>query len=996
MAEYRTLTGNFSLRGVVQDVMGDDYKFQSETMKVGTDSNYNDHRVYATLSGGDASNEDISSSAIQRATLTVSVKKESTTTVSSRLYIYFYNKSVDTYSAHVLFNALNGGQSSNTTATIGENTTNSQTVSVDLGASNATNIKNYGVGFTVDGNDIVRLESVSIEYQIVDEKVPPTLGLRFPNGRMVNGTYYHDPHKPFLLQGSYSQAANAPMEKMKFMVYTEYPNTSMTYTFAEITDVTETVTWYPDHTSFAGQRWDSLPRQGAVGILAVTNGGYYSDELIVPFVIAESVIKVTSPMSGGIVKNDGDLRITFSIEAPPELPTMEPPDYIYCYPGYDGAIGNTGTMVYGNTYTIPVKKLAGHNSVNIYVSTMYSGAANKSGYTDSTVGHLFDETIIATWYIQEVATSGHVSLSSTTHPMVTVRWESSGQAAFQVMVDNWLSDIVWGSDTSYKIPFVLGFGENHAVSVRIQDKNGNWGEWSIPVYTSATTLLGDTSNQIQIIKKDWYIGIQWAAGSLFGNGLTEDVLLYRNDELIAVSDIAEMVEFTDATATGETTYQIVVPYIQDPLDKGCCWYTKKVTVDATPATDGITVDGEWLPLRYTIDAPQRTQTTRTEETYTRYYSGRNFPISMRSGRSSKKLSLRYGDPDTSLADKLESLAGRVVLYRNKLGEKMWGELNDITANRGKRYCDVQFDLTQTDKNEMILYDWVKKYTPISTLKIGDKVLFGKYQVATEKPEQIAWIIVDSDSSTETVVLMAEGILDRLCYDAKEPNSDEYYFQTNGNATYKLSNIHQWLNSNSPAGKWYTPAHATDQSPDSDSVVARYGIYADRPGFLYNFRNEELACIESTTVQSNRPMYDPGEQVIDEYETKVYLPSITEIGCTQEDEPSLGSVFSYFGISSNSPVAYPTKQASENSKYSSKMTWNTTKATAYFTRNATTGKYVSYVVGGPTTKDESGGWESISYSPAESYGIRPVLRVKRSMMMSMEKNSDGYYVAKVSE
>lgn len=996
MAEYRTLTGEFSLRGVVQDVTGDSCEFQSGNMKMGSDADYNDHRVFATLTGGDASDETLSASTIKSATLTISVKKESTTTTNTRLYIYFYNKSVGTYSAQVLFSALNGEQSSHSLATLDENTTSSQTVSVTLGAANSANVKNYGVGFTVDGNDIVRLESVSIEYTIEDEKVPPTLGLSFPNGKMVNGTYYHDPHKSFLMKASYSQVANAPMEKMDFVVFTEYPDTSSTYTFAEITDVSETVTWYPDQSSFVNQCWERLPREGAVGIRAKTEWGYYENTLIVPFKIAESEIAVVSPTSGAIVKTDEDLKITFSIKAPAELSTMEKPDEIYVFPGYDGETGSTGTLMTGKVFTLQKKELIGHESVNLYISTSYNGAEDKYGNTERTVHRSWDKTILATFYIQEVAGTNNITLSSNTKPIVTVNWESAGQTAFQVKVDEWVSEIVYGDEKSYKIPFVLSYRETHAISVRIQDGYGSWSEWTTPVYNTANDEMGDAASPLEVKKENGVVEIRWRAGSLYTVGVVDDALLYRNGELIAIAKMEEVIELEDETAIGYSTYQIILPYI-DEVDQGVCWYTQKVTIDATPATDGITVDGEWIPLRYTIDSPQRTQTTRSEETYTRYYAGRKFPVSMRSGRNSKRLSLGYGEPGTSLADTLEDLVGKVVLYRNRLGEKMWGELNGVTSKRGQRYCDVQFELTQVDKNETLLYNWAKKYKRIYELGVGDKVLFGKYQVGAESPEPIAWIIVDKDhTGTGNVTLMAEGILDRLCYDAKEPDSEEYYYERNGNSNFQLSNIYQWLNSDAPAGEWYTQTHDTDQAPDSDEVVAMYGVYADRPGFLNGFNSKELTYLKSVTIQSNRPMYENDAQVIDEYEAKVYLPSVTELGYTQDNEAELGSVFMYFGTQKNSPVAYPTKQASEHSRYSANYTgtWSQEAATPCFTRSATTGKYTSFVVGSPTTQ-EDGVWQYVSYSPYDSQGIRPVLNISSGMKVTVDKNESGYYVAEPS-
>lgn len=708
MAEYRTLTGEFSLRGVVQDVTGDSCEFQSGNMKMGRDTDYNDHRVFATLTGGDASDETLSASTIKNATLTISVKKESTTTTNTRLYIYFYNKSVGTYSAQVLFSALNGGQSSYATSILDENTTSSQTTSVVLAGTNAANVKNYGVGFTTDGNDIVRLESVSIEYTIVDEKVPPTLGLSFPNGKMVNGTYYHDPHKSFLMQASYSQVANAPMEKMTFKIYTNDAHTSY-YTLAEITDVSEAVTWYPDWGSFYNQQWIQLPRSGAIGICAKPEGEYYSDDLIVPFVIAESVVKITSPTSGSVVKSNEDIVLSFSIEPPPELPTMERPDAIWVWTGYDGEHGDSGKKMSGDTFTMGSGELAGHESVNFSISTEYRGATGEDGNSDLDVYNASYKDILATYYIQQVAGTGNVTVNGATTKayIVSVSWESTGQTAYQVRVGSYTSEIVWGNDTLYYVPFVLETGVMYPVQVRIQSTQGEWTDWTEPVYVTPQSPLFESKEGIRVTVEDGFSTVEIAPQI---DNLTNytTVLLYRDGVPIATFDVAEKISYTDVGANGETTYSVACARFYSTQKQGLAGFLAPVTIDATPSTDGLVLsDKTWLPLRYTTDEIKYGGSA-SEEVYQRYYSGRSYPVVMRSGRKTETLTLSYADPTGELADTLIEQVGTTVLFKNRDGLKFWGCLESVTPTRHLGWCEVSLTLRKVDVNEWVPLIWGEK------------------------------------------------------------------------------------------------------------------------------------------------------------------------------------------------------------------------------------------------------------------------------------------------
>lgn len=169
---------------------------------------------------------------------------------------------------------------------------------------------------------------------------------------------------------------------------------------------------------------------------------------------------------------------------------------------------------------------------------------------------------------------------------------------------------------------------------------------------------------------------------------------------------------------------------------------------------------------------------------------------------------------------------------------------------------------------------------LSELKVGAKVKFGKYQVNTETPEPIVWVIVAKNHPgypKNSVTLLSASCVDNRCYDAPEPLNPIKVRQECGNNNYSLSNIDQWLNSDADAGKWYKPRHQYDAPPDE--AEGNYGRwYAKRCGFLHWFSQQERISILTTTIKVLRTPTDGDE--INVIDRKVFLPSSEEL-----DRPS---------------------------------------------------------------------------------------------------------------
>lgn len=276
---------------------------------------------------------------------------------------------------------------------------------------------------------------------------------------------------------------------------------------------------------------------------------------------------------------------------------------------------------------------------------------------------------------------------------------------------------------------------------------------------------------------------------------------------------------------------------------------------------------------------------------------------------------------------------------------------------------------------------------LSNLAVGSKVKFGKFQVNTEDAQPIVWTIVAKNHQCtpaypeNAITLHATEILDLRCFDAKEPSNSNVDRRNSGNNLYSASNLDQWLNNDAVGGAWYSAAHSADHSPDTTAVTGGYGTqYANRPGFLNGFTDDEKAAILLTTIRVVKPSTDGGayEDVV----RKVFLPSTTEVGLSNEGSIAEGAAWGYY-TSDTARIGYVTQRCFSNTlssaKPSSKNTawdwWLRTPRYSFpdYVRNVRMNGTLSYI-----------------FAFHGDLGVRPALNLSSTLMVSDSTDVDGCY------
>lgn len=140
--------------------------------------------------------------------------------------------------------------------------------------------------------------------------------------------------------------------------------------------------------------------------------------------------------------------------------------------------------------------------------------------------------------------------------------------------------------------------------------------------------------------------------------------------------------------------------------------------------------------------------------------------------------------------------------------------------------------------------------------------------------------IDSENQENpTITLMAKEPLRYAIFDAEEPTNPDTMRKTGGNCRWSVSNIRQYLNSDSKY-PWFEKQHQYDEAPTIDKVNESYqtnaedAIYVNDDGFLTGFSKDVL---EHFTVVENKSRIceiDGGSQEITK--DKVFLLSYTEL------------------------------------------------------------------------------------------------------------------------
>lgn len=281
-------------------------------------------------------------------------------------------------------------------------------------------------------------------------------------------------------------------------------------------------------------------------------------------------------------------------------------------------------------------------------------------------------------------------------PQPTVSWTSSEQKSYQVRFGDYDSGAVYSSAKSHTVPRFFADG-NYPVQVRTQVASGEWSDWSETIYVAITNTPPEDVITLTAERDGDAVKLVWYC---MYNATYVQYIVYRNGVPIHKTDGGKnMAGFVDNLAVGESAY-----FVRGITAAKNYYQSETKTVDATPVTDLLyDVDaGTYIRLRYTVSSPTTVTYSRQIGVSYQYFAGRSEPVAIVNGRIERSTTQTYGSRTRELADKIDDMTGRTVLFRDTRGGGIYGVIEQVQTVHG-RIHSVTFTVSEVYHNERIEY-----------------------------------------------------------------------------------------------------------------------------------------------------------------------------------------------------------------------------------------------------------------------------------------------------
>lgn len=421
-------------------------------------------------------------------------------------------------------------------------------------------------------------------------------------------------------------------------------------------------------------------------IQAKSAAGVYSEPLTIQTKNVLREVKITKPAQDSVQIANAGIKIAWDLIGA---------DYLSQPSGYDMLISYDG----GAIWQTAVENISGSaTSYTIPAETIHSGAVLwrlRQKFVNNT---LVQPTIGAGARSRFTARYNPTAAAVTCDnlPQPTVSWTSSEQKSYQVRFGDYDSGAVYSAAKSHTVPRFFADG-NYPVQVRTQVASGEWSDWSETIYVAITNTPTDDAITLTAERDGDAVKLVWYC---MYNTTYVQYIVYRNGVPIhKTAGGKNMAGYVDNLAVGESAY-----FVRGITATKNYYQSTTKTVDATPATDLLyDVDaGTYIRLRYTVSSPTTVTYSRQIGVSYQYFAGRAEPVAIVNGRIERSTTQTYGSRTRELADKIDAMTGRTVLFRDTRGGGIYGVIEQVQTVHG-RIHSVTFTVREVYHNERIEY-----------------------------------------------------------------------------------------------------------------------------------------------------------------------------------------------------------------------------------------------------------------------------------------------------
>ena len=233
--------------------------------------------------------------------------------------------------------------------------------------------------------------------------------------------------------------------------------------------------------------------------------------------------------------------------------------------------------------------------------------------------------------------------------------------------------------------------------MRTQVASGEWSDWSETIYVAITNTPPDDAITLTAERDGDAVKLVWYC---MYNATYVQYIVYRNGMPIHKTDGGKnMAGFVDNLAVGKSAY-----FVRGITATKNYYQSETKTVDATPTTDLLydVEAGTYIRLRYTVSSPTTVTYNRQIGVSYQYFAGRAEPVAIVNGRIERSTTQTYGSRTRELADRIDGMTGRTVLFRDTRGGGIYGVIEQVQTVHG-RIHSVTFTVREVYHNERVEY-----------------------------------------------------------------------------------------------------------------------------------------------------------------------------------------------------------------------------------------------------------------------------------------------------
>lgn len=277
-----------------------------------------------------------------------------------------------------------------------------------------------------------------------------------------------------------------------------------------------------------------------------------------------------------------------------------------------------------------------------------------------------------------------------TSPRPSVRWQASGQQAYEVTVDGVSVARAFGTAKTYRSETYLTDGQ-HTISVRVQNQYGLWSERG----TVSVQIANTAGSAITLTAAGGgSASLTWST-----NGIYDKYYVYRDGELLAKTTATS---YDDALTNGAHIYQVRGAY-DTSGDYGLSNAVNVVI--QLESTNIAAVDGTVsIDLPYSETNNRQTTTSVQRQMSTLYFAGSPLPSMEVSEWTDRKMTISAALKAGESLTQIMALVGKLVCARDQYGNCVIGPLPGWTVCSYEMYTTLQATIQDVNWREAIKHD----------------------------------------------------------------------------------------------------------------------------------------------------------------------------------------------------------------------------------------------------------------------------------------------------